>query len=566
MVDNTGMATKSALQTAFSSATSLPILVSPGQTHSHFPGSQSHQPAGGMKLEAVMENLQRQQAARLAVQERLRQAEKEKHIRSLVEVQIKQRTLALGHYQAAIQSALAAGEPGSPLGTSSENRQHVNRDLLSYNETEEHSDSASELADDPGTDAEDRDLEEGGLENGGVVADVAEGESRGSPSRSSLQRGTAAQTLPRAGRQPCPAPGQSQSPGGATQHEWTYEEQFRQLYELDDDEKRKEFLDDLFSFMQKRGTPVNRIPIMAKQVLDLYTLYKLVTEKGGLVEVINKKIWREITKGLNLPTSITSAAFTLRTQYMKYLYPYECAKRGLSSPGELQVAIDSNRREGRKQGFGAGLFGYPPVGTAVALTPPKVPLAHVAAPSLSSGRAAPVRMVKNEENTLPHCMSSQIPVATAMAGHHLAAAQAAALEQLRETLECGEPARKKVLLAAEEQQMSMQRALQRDLVTMATQLPMNIKLNSRDDRQGNALNLSTNGISSINMSIEINGVVYTGVLFARKSATAGLPSRSRNGRQESQGKSILVPAAHSQSPASPCSSGGSGSASGGPVS
>lgn len=55
---------------------------------------------------------------------------------------------------------------------------------------------------------------------------------------------------------------------------------------------------------------------MAKQVLDLYTLYKLVTEKGGLVEVINKKIWREITKGLNLPTSITSAAFTLRTQWV----------------------------------------------------------------------------------------------------------------------------------------------------------------------------------------------------------------------------------------------------------
>lgn len=68
------------------------------------------------------------------------------------------------------------------------------------------------------------------------------------------------------------------------------------------------------SILSPPGTPVNRIPIMAKQVLDLYMLYKLVTEKGGLVEVINKKIWREITKGLNLPTSITSAAFTLRTQ------------------------------------------------------------------------------------------------------------------------------------------------------------------------------------------------------------------------------------------------------------
>lgn len=71
---------------------------------------------------------------------------------------------------------------------------------------------------------------------------------------------------------------------------------------------------DLYYVFSSIGTPVNRIPIMAKQVLDLYMLYKLVTEKGGLVEVINKKIWREITKGLNLPTSITSAAFTLRTQ------------------------------------------------------------------------------------------------------------------------------------------------------------------------------------------------------------------------------------------------------------
>lgn len=69
-----------------------------------------------------------------------------------------------------------------------------------------------------------------------------------------------------------------------------------------------------FSIWTIPGTPINRIPIMAKQILDLYMLYKLVTEKGGLVEIINKKIWREITKGLNLPTSITSAAFTLRTQ------------------------------------------------------------------------------------------------------------------------------------------------------------------------------------------------------------------------------------------------------------
>lgn len=62
------------------------------------------------------------------------------------------------------------------------------------------------------------------------------------------------------------------------------------------------------------GTPINRLPIMAKSVLDLFELYKLVVMRGGLVEVINKKLWQEIIKGLRLPASITSAAFTLRTQ------------------------------------------------------------------------------------------------------------------------------------------------------------------------------------------------------------------------------------------------------------
>ncbi|KAK7115720.1 hypothetical protein V1264_001540 [Littorina saxatilis] len=148
----------------------------------------------------------------------------------------------------------------------------------------------------------------------------------------------------------------SPEPGGEGRaHHWTFEEQFKQLYELSDDNQRKEFLDDLFAFMQKRGSPVNRIPIMAKQTLDLYELFRLVVSKGGLVEVINKKLWREITKGLNLPSSITSAAFTLRTQYMKYLYPYECEKLKLSNPSELQAAIDGNRREGRRSSYGYDL-------------------------------------------------------------------------------------------------------------------------------------------------------------------------------------------------------------------
>uniref|UniRef100_A0A8C8VFW7 AT-rich interactive domain-containing protein 3 n=1 Tax=Pelusios castaneus TaxID=367368 RepID=A0A8C8VFW7_9SAUR len=248
-----------------------------------------------------------------------------------------------------------------------------------------------------------------------------------------------------------------------------------QLYELDEDPKRKEFLDDLFGFMQKRGTPVNRIPIMAKQVLDLYTLYRLVTEKGGLVEVINKKIWREITKGLNLPTSITSAAFTLRTQYMKYLYPYECEKRALSSPGELQAAIDSNRREGRRQSFGTALFSYSPIGTPTMLSSPKIPVPALAIATHSCSQISQVHAIKKG----------------GLGGDGKRSAGAAALEQLREKLETGEPPQKKACL-------------------VSVSLNADIGVSSPpDDRQETALNLSSNGISSLNMSIEINGVVYT---------------------------------------------------------
>ncbi|KAK0678898.1 ARI3A protein, partial [Pygoscelis papua] len=332
-----------------------------------------------------------------------------------------------------------------------------------------------------------------------------------------------------------------------------------QLYELDEDPKRKEFLDDLFSFMQKRGTPVNRIPIMAKQVLDLYTLYRLVTDKGGLVEVINKKIWREITKGLNLPTSITSAAFTLRTQYMKYLYPYECEKRALSSPGELQAAIDSNRREGRRQTFGTALFNYSPAGTPTLLGSPKMSLPALSISTHSCGQLGQVHAVKKEDGVLSAAVPGRIAIPVGLAGHHLAAAQAAAtsqavvLEQLQEKLETGEPPEKKVALTAEEQQRLVQHALQHNLLAVASQLPMNVKISNGDDRQETALNLSTNGISSINMSIEINGVVYTGVLFARRPpatpAPGGGSTQSRPNPMPTPNPLLPTPS-HSHTPAS----------------
>ena len=79
---------------------------------------------------------------------------------------------------------------------------------------------------------------------------------------------------------------------------------------------------------------------------------------------------------------------------MKYLYPYECEKRGLSSPVELQAAIDSNRREGRRQSYGSAIFNYSPVGTPTLLSSPKIEISHLPTLTHNSGHISQVPVIK----------------------------------------------------------------------------------------------------------------------------------------------------------------------------
>lgn len=96
-----------------------------------------------------------------------------------------------------------------------------------------------------------------------------------------------------------------------------------------------------------------------------------------------------------------------------------------------------------------------------------------------------------EEPMMASCLPSRMTLPMSPSGHHAAAVaaqaaaaqavQAAALEQLREKLESGEPPEKKMMMMAEEQQRIMQHALQQNLLAMATQLPLNIKVNNRGE-------------------------------------------------------------------------------------
>ncbi|XP_050990513.1 AT-rich interactive domain-containing protein 3B [Labeo rohita] len=527
-------------------------------------GGFPHSASAGVKLEAMMEQLQRQQQARLEMEHKERRL-REAHIMYAQQVAAQQAILAAARASGAgfVGKSLIVG-PGQPPRVSNQSSLDSEREDEEERgrDSDEDDDDDGMMEGDEGSEEDDRPasgleflrkqtlaLQQGAIRMAGrpfgsFSDPAAAADAQGAPSPA-----VRVKQEPEDDLSPVEQPSAS-SPNG--QADWSYEDHFKvnggvswpddvdaargrgeasrdfaKLYELDNDPHRKEFLDDLFTFMQKRGTPVNRIPIMAKQVLDLYMLYKLVTEKGGLVEVINKKIWREITKGLNLPTSITSAAFTLRTQYMKYLYPYECERKALSSPSELQAAIDSNRREGRRPSYSNSLFRFSPSpGSAPhILTPPKMHLSALGAVGALNGlQASPgPSLKKGLDDGIPSLLGRSSSMALALGQQQQAAglARAATLEQLREKLETEAPERKMARLA-EEQQRLMQQAFQHNLLAMASQIPLNLRLGApaREEKQDLAVSISSSGAASISVSVEVNGIVYSGTLFAQKSAAA----------------------------------------------
>lgn len=178
-----------------------------------------------------MENLQRQQAARLALEEKLRQAEKEKDIRSMVESQIQQQALAFRHYQAAVRGAFGGAAPKLPMAS-----------LAHPDERLADSDIDDDDDLDRGMDDEDRDLDEEDSMNEGGGDDDLEGPLAHYPPRHSLYPGLgqSPKSTPVLSRvqPPYPAPRQTESPTGlapqaqSQHHEWTYEEQFKQVCPL----------------------------------------------------------------------------------------------------------------------------------------------------------------------------------------------------------------------------------------------------------------------------------------------------------------------------------------------
>lgn len=66
-----------------------------------------------------------------------------------------------------------------------------------------------------------------------------------------------------------------------------------------------------------------KVPSIGGKELDLCKLFKAAILRGGSQRVSNNKLWKEIVNQFEIPSSCTSASFTLRNHYNKCLLQYE---------------------------------------------------------------------------------------------------------------------------------------------------------------------------------------------------------------------------------------------------
>ncbi|XP_045150477.1 AT-rich interactive domain-containing protein 1B [Echinops telfairi] len=121
-------------------------------------------------------------------------------------------------------------------------------------------------------------------------------------------------------------------------------EKITKVYELGNEPERKLWVDRYLTFMEERGSPVSSLPAVGKKPLDLFRLYMCVKEIGGLAQVNKNKKWRELATNLNVGTS-SSAASSLKKQYIQYLFAFECKiERGEEPPPEVFSTGDTKKQ------------------------------------------------------------------------------------------------------------------------------------------------------------------------------------------------------------------------------
>ena len=100
------------------------------------------------------------------------------------------------------------------------------------------------------------------------------------------------------------------------------------------------FIQSLYDYMLRRGTPIQSTPVVGSRQIDLYALYVTVMKEGGFQAATNKSAWGRVAAQNGLPTNDLAVANQLAELYKMYLLPFEeafqkaAARRQGRPPGQ----------------------------------------------------------------------------------------------------------------------------------------------------------------------------------------------------------------------------------------
>ncbi|XP_070696821.1 AT-rich interactive domain-containing protein 4B isoform X4 [Pempheris klunzingeri] len=88
-------------------------------------------------------------------------------------------------------------------------------------------------------------------------------------------------------------------------------------------EERENFLQQLYKFMEDRGTPINKRPVLGYRNLNLFKLYRLVHKLRGFDSIESGSVWKQVYQDLGIPVLNSAAGYNVKCAYRKYLYGFE---------------------------------------------------------------------------------------------------------------------------------------------------------------------------------------------------------------------------------------------------
>nr|XP_054758138.1 AT-rich interactive domain-containing protein 4B-like isoform X1 [Lytechinus pictus] len=115
------------------------------------------------------------------------------------------------------------------------------------------------------------------------------------------------------------------------------------------DMEKDAWLASLHKFMEERGTPINKPPVLGFRDLNLYKLYKLVQDQGGCRKVTDRQMWRHIMTKMGIPVPASQQPYNIHTSYNKYLFAFEEFNRKMG-PGP-RVFTRTRRRSFDRGGW-----------------------------------------------------------------------------------------------------------------------------------------------------------------------------------------------------------------------